>query len=50
MYRELAARWSRWASTAKLTEEELRGVSLFFKAIARRFGLIKEFREIGVII
>jgi hypothetical protein len=49
MYRELATRWSKWAATASLTEEQNRGASMFFKSIAIRFGLIKEFREIGVI-
>lgn len=49
MYRDLAARWAKWAETSNLTEEQKRGVSMFFKAIARRFGLINEFREIGVI-
>lgn len=49
MYRDLATRWAKWSATSNLTEEQLRGVSMFFKAIAVRFGLIKEFREIGVI-
>jgi hypothetical protein len=49
MYRDLATRWARWAASSNLTEEQNRGVSMFFKAIARRFGLTKEFRDIGVI-
>lgn len=49
MYRDLAIRWAKWAATSNLTERELEGVSMFFKSIAKRFGLIKEFREIGVI-
>lgn len=49
MYRDMATRWSRWAATANLTEKELEGISLFFKSIAVRFGLVTEFREIGVI-
>jgi hypothetical protein len=49
MYREMAARWIRWAETTKLTDDQRTGVALFFKAIGRRFGLINEFRELGVI-
>lgn len=49
MYRELAARWIKWAATANLTEKELDGITKFFKSIAVRFGLVTEFREIGVI-
>lgn len=49
MYRELALRWSRWAAEAELGEKEVEGISKFFKAIAKRFGLITEFREIGII-
>ena len=49
MYREFATRWSRWAQTAELTELEISGMAKFFTTIARRFGLITEFREIGVI-
>ena len=49
MYRDMATRWAKWATTSNLTEEQFRGVSMFFKSIAIRFGLIKEFREIGVI-
>lgn len=50
MYRELAERWARWAKTTKLSPEEIRGTSKFFKDIAVRFGLITEFRELGVIL
>jgi hypothetical protein len=49
MYRDLATRWAKWAADSNLTEEQNRGVSMFFKAIAKRFGLIKEFRDIGVL-
>lgn len=49
MYRELAERWKRWSETTKLSESETHGVSLFFYQIARRFGLVTEFRELGVI-
>ena len=49
MYRDMAARWVKWAETANITESDRSGIALFFKDIAVRFGLIKEFREIGVI-
>lgn len=48
-YRELAAKWSRWSKTVELTEFESAGISKFFKQIAKRFGLITEFREMGII-
>ena len=49
MYRDMAIRWAKWSSTADLTEDQIRGVSLFFKSIGVRFGLINEFRDIGVL-
>jgi hypothetical protein len=49
VYRELAERWSRWAKTVHLTPDEIKGTSKFFRDIAVRFGLINEFRELGVI-
>ena len=48
-YRELAEKWSKWAATAQLTETEIIGISKFFFGLARRFGLISEFREMGII-
>lgn len=49
VYRELAERWARWAKSTSLTPDEIRGTAKFFREIAVRFGLVKEFREIGVI-
>jgi hypothetical protein len=49
MYREMAARWAKWSSAANLTDDQRKGMALFFKSIGRRFGLINEFREVGVI-
>ena len=49
MYRDLAVRWYKWSVDANLSKQELEGIAMFFKAIAKRFGLTKEFREIGVI-
>ena len=48
-YRDMAIRWSKWSETAELTAGEAKGIKMFFYSIARRFGLITEFREIGVI-
>ena len=49
VYKELAERWARWAKTATLTTEEINGTSKFFYEIGVRFGLVTEFRELGVI-
>lgn len=49
MYQELAFAWKTWAENACLTDEQLTGMSLFFRHLGRRFGLIRTFREIGVI-
>ncbi len=49
VYRELAERWAKWAKSVSLTQDEIRGTSKFFYDIAVRFGLVREFREIGVI-
>lgn len=49
MYRDMAERWTRWSKSVTLTPDEIRGTSKFFHDIAVRFGLINEFREIGVI-
>ena len=48
-YREFATRWAKWAKTANLSNIEIIGISLFFTQVAKRFGLICEFRELGVI-
>jgi hypothetical protein len=49
MYRDFATNWASITSTMDLTERQRRGMALFFKPIARRFGLTKEFKDIGVI-
>lgn len=48
-YRVLAKQWKDWSKTATLTEEEVSGIDKFFRPIARRFGLTKDFKDIGVI-
>ena len=49
MYRELAHAWKSWSECEQLQEQQIKGMSLFFRHIGKRFGLIQEFREIGVI-
>lgn len=49
MFRSLAQQWKAWAEGTNLSENEVRGMSLFFRHIGKRFGLITEFKEIGVI-
>lgn len=49
LFRELATTWKSWAEAVHLPESQVRGMSLFFRQIGRRFGLIKAFKEIGVI-
>lgn len=49
MFRELASQWKSWAEDTNLTDDQTRGMALFFRHIGKRFGLIQEFRDIGVI-
>lgn len=49
MFRKLASQWKNWASDTHLTEGQKKGMSLFFRHVGRRFGLIGEFKDIGVI-
>ena len=50
MYRDMARAWKSWADSAtSLTGEQIKGMSVFFRHIGKRFGLIQEFRDIGVI-
>ena len=48
-YLSLATNWNKFTKDMDLTEDQRRGMALFFRPIARRFGLTKEFRDIGVI-
>jgi hypothetical protein len=48
-YRGLAIKWHNWAATADLTSYEIEGIYKFFYPLARRFGLIREFKEIGIL-
>ena len=49
MYKDLATNWSKFTKDVELTEDQRRGMALFFKPIARRFGLIRVFRNLSVI-
>ena len=49
MYKKLAVQWKAWADENSLTESQVKGMSIFFRHIGKRFGLINEFKEIGVI-
>ena len=49
MYKDLATNWAKFTRDMELTAVQRRGMALFFKPIARRFGLIKEFRNLTVI-
>ena len=49
MFRQLAIQWKDWSDTADLTESQLKGMAIFFRQVGRRFGLINEFRDIGVL-
>ena len=48
-YRDFASTWSKLALDMNLSERQKRGMVLFFQPIARRFGLVQEFKDIGVI-
>ena len=49
MYRDFAANWAKATATMNLTERQKRGMALFFRPIAKRFGLVSEFRDLGVL-
>lgn len=49
MYRDLATNWVKVAAKMKLSDLQRTGMGLFFRPIGKRFGLLKEFKDIGVI-
>ena len=49
MYRDFATNWAAVTAKTGLQDYQKEGMALFFKPIAKRFGLINEFKEIGVI-
>ena len=48
-YKKLAQHWKAWADSSGISETQRIGMSFFFRHIGKRFGLITEFEEIGVI-
>lgn len=48
-YKDFATNWAKLTASMELTERQRKGMALFFKPIARRFGLIQKFKDIGVI-
>ena len=49
MYKALAINWSKFTKDVELTDDQRRGMALFFRPIARRFGLIGEFKNLSII-
>lgn len=49
LYRELATKWKAWADARSLEADQVRGMALFFRHVGTRFGLLTEFKDIGVI-
>lgn len=47
--RERAINWQRWASNSRPSMHELAVTGEHFKRIGKRYGLIKEFKENGII-
>lgn len=48
-YKIFATRWAAWAADANLSAVEVEGMSKFFKTIAKRFGLVQDFTDLGVL-
>jgi hypothetical protein len=49
MFRELAINWSIFAMARHLTDIQTKGMKVFFRSIGKRFGLLTDFKKIGVI-
>lgn len=49
MYLDLARAWKSWSDGEYLPDPQIKGMSIFFRHIGKRFGLIKAFKRIGVI-
>lgn len=47
-YKTFATRWASWAEGAELTAMEVEGMTKFFRPIAKRFGLVQDFAELGI--
>jgi hypothetical protein len=49
MFRELAINWTIFAMSRHLTDIQTKGMKVFFRSIGKRFGLLTDFKKIGVI-
>lgn len=49
MFRDLAINWAIFASARHLTATQTKGMKIFFRSIGKRFGLLTDFKKIGVI-
>ena len=49
MFRELAINWAIFAGSRHLTDTQTKGMKIFFRSIGKRFGLLTDFKKIGVI-
>lgn len=49
MYKDFAVSWANVTKDMNFTEDQRRGMTLFFRPIARRFGLIREFKDLTII-
>lgn len=47
-YKLFAARWAAWAAGVELPVTVVDGMAKFFKPIAKRFGLVQYFTELGI--
>ena len=48
-YRTLATMCSNWIKSENPSEEEIIGITKFFSCVGKRFGLISEFKKIGIL-
>jgi hypothetical protein len=48
-YKGFAEKWVKWANDTNYNIREAEGMTMFFRPIAKRFGLIKEFKELGIL-
>lgn len=48
-YKSFAERWIKWANDTNFNTKEVEGMTIFFSSIAKRFGLVKEFKELGIL-
>ena len=47
-YRSLAINWAIFADSHSIPGYQRRGMALFFRPIARRFGLTEDFKKLNI--